>query len=1124
MAGLLAHVDADAVQEVRSSFVGFCKASANLNQETEHECAKFAEVLKLFLRKKADDTARRHPQHAALVSYISDGASVLCQSTATASSQDRVVMRKGKHLEEFLMQRASVHVVTPAGGREVAVVVADPKPLTKGKKATNLFVAGAKYYHMLRSLGREGLVIFHSGADRMMLSAVDRLFRRRQQAYYTVGHGPVLGDKACELEQTDLHVCTGCALHDSSNAIQWGLASVASADVLKDLHVVIESCRNSFTFIHANLASFLVKHVAFAPPPRDSHLVLRFWQALGVDTEWLDDLAFLNPWWDGHSLLISEGARDHDDLIGKISSVVLYVWKWKKFVETRWCTIGPSCRAIVASLCLGLQEVVAITMADTVATNFHLHGFVDKLSLTVRTYACVASIAAYPADALQVELLEDDRVARRPLELKEALGEEVRWVAQLDDFTWGRLAQIAGGDSATSAYDLRSAALSAVHVSCAYIHKKIFEVVDGFPWKLAEGDISRNLDRLAKDGYTGEDPATLKLLGLLRIGYNRARLADGVALLRDIPWSTKTVEQAHGSMAVIHRLHPTMSARVLTHRAMLHQCRSMFEKPADAKRIERAEGKAEKLRNRMPQRAGAKQLYLRELMREAKASLPHGTKMSVDLRQTIMRRHSELFRELEPSEQRSLEATATNNAEVTRRRTSGELEHVNAHVALQKARLAKETSALCDTNTLSGHRLSEEDLLALRRLLDSPDFKPAAVKALRDKALEAPDAPSTEQLAALQACDLQGGHGKDPSPHPEWLRHVCYRRADYSGCALFAGDLKLGDVAYLFLFAMQNPLSAMFLQLRRSVLRRDAPTLENLLDSSASAFYEFEFVCEPSLYYEASQLPFDSVDGLFVLEDLKFDSSGLVCSDSMPVPWKTEFALRLPIPASAKKKPKATGPPKAEREQLLLAHPWLRGELAAPEAKGDRQGNPAAEGSDDESEVAVDDVIAKAVQEVAEKRRKWELEGLDTLEDFRTKLLGDGQKVRANKLDFAAVVGVACGRAATDWCRHYGLGLQTSFSHVQYTQKDCSRMALEWCKRMQHFFGIYKQQEDADYVYSLDDLASYTCDEDWVSYISELDPASPAAARSAGIGQLTPNRYPASTSGAASSSSKRSRA
>jgi hypothetical protein len=113
MAGLLAHVDADAVQEVRSSFVGFCKASANLNQETEHECAKFAEVLKLFLRKKADDTARRHPQHAALVSYISDGASVLCQSTATASSQDRVVMRKGKHLEEFLMQRASVHVVPP---------------------------------------------------------------------------------------------------------------------------------------------------------------------------------------------------------------------------------------------------------------------------------------------------------------------------------------------------------------------------------------------------------------------------------------------------------------------------------------------------------------------------------------------------------------------------------------------------------------------------------------------------------------------------------------------------------------------------------------------------------------------------------------------------------------------------------------------------------------------------------------------------------------------------------------------------------------------------------------------------------------------------------------------------
>jgi hypothetical protein len=1115
-----ASADTDTAEGVRSLALRFCKAGANLNQESEDECAKLAEVLKAYLRKQAENTAKRHPHEAALASYISDATSFRCQSTASGSSHGRAVVRKGKVLEEFLMERICVYIATPLGGRDVAVVVADPRPLSKGKKALNLFTAGAKFFPMLRSFGRTGIVIFHLGTDRAVLSSLDRLFRQRQKAFYMPGVGPDLGDEAAMFEKTDWYITTGCALHDVSNAIQWGFASISGGEVLNDIHIVIESCRNSFAFIQANIAKFLVRRLGFAQPPADDEPVLRFWRAMGVDVGWLDVLGFLNPWWDGGRLLVSEAAKDDPDLIGKVSDVILYLWRWRKFVVTRWATVGPSCRALVVSLCVGLEEIVALTLADESSSNFYLHGF-SKLSKDVKKYACVTAIASYPADCLQLQLLEDDRVASRPQELKEAFAEEARWVEGLDDFTWGRLAHIAGGGPGSSPYELRSAALTAVHISAAYIQKKLFNVVEELPWCLVVGDVSLNLQRLEDEGYDGDDPTVLKIVELMHLGYNRQRLVEGVSLLRDVPWSTVTVEQAHGSMAAIHRLHPTMSSEVLAHRTMVHQCRNLFNKTQEAKEIERAEQKAEALRSRMPQRTHAKQLFLRELMVEAKNALTPGAKMSSQLRQALMRQHSELFQALDPAQQRALEIRAQSHVAAQMQRTSDDLSHIKTHVALHQARLTQELSERGLTNRLSEHRFSEDALLTIGRLLKSRDFLPAEVKLLRAKARDAPEAPSEKQQAALEACDVPRKAPEGLAFQSEWLRHFCFRRAESVGCALFSGGLDLGSKAYLFLYATLKPQAAMFLELHRCVRQIPmAPSLTDLLDSSACAIYEFEFRYNPPRYCQECDLPFGDVGGLFVLPDLQFDPSGHLCTDSRPVPW-AEFAHDLPMPSSAPKKAPAPGPSRAERQELMELHPWLREELGlqGPKAPGIGQSS----GPPEETEDAVNDAIEAAMKEVYNKRRLWELESLDRLEDFRTKVLGDESLVCDTKLEFASIAGVACGASAVAWCRTYGMIKQASFSHRDYTYLDASRMALEWCRRMQHYYDIFKSQDDPTYVYSTDDLESYVEEYEWVSYLCDLDIESAAWSRSEAIRTLVPNREPATSFAGAASSSKRRR-
>lgn len=93
---------------------------------------------------------------------------------------------------------------------------------------------------------------------------------------------------------------------------------------------------------------------------------------------------------------MNEEHESATDVVEQVSAAILYLWKWKSLCEPRWCTIGVACRALVVSLCVGLEDVVAKAMADPASTNYQLNGF-NRLSKEVRTCICVAGIAAFPA-------------------------------------------------------------------------------------------------------------------------------------------------------------------------------------------------------------------------------------------------------------------------------------------------------------------------------------------------------------------------------------------------------------------------------------------------------------------------------------------------------------------------------------------------------------------------------------------------------------------------------------------------------------------------------------------------------------------------------------------------------
>ena len=121
------------------------------------------------------------------------------------------------------------------------------------------------------------------------------MFQQRPELFYD---SQAQGDEPKESNVDYLlewFVSTGCCAHDIQQSLRWASSGWISAQGLVDMHVVVESLRNSFALLYAQVHQFIMRTVVF-----DSHDdetdVTAFWQILDVDADALPSVAFANPW------------------------------------------------------------------------------------------------------------------------------------------------------------------------------------------------------------------------------------------------------------------------------------------------------------------------------------------------------------------------------------------------------------------------------------------------------------------------------------------------------------------------------------------------------------------------------------------------------------------------------------------------------------------------------------------------------------------------------------------------------------------------------------------------------------------------------------------------------------
>ena len=123
-----------------------------------------------------------------------------------------------------------------------------------------------------------------------------------------------------------------------------------------------------------------------------------------------------------------------------------------------------------------------------------------------------------------------------------------------------------------------------------------------------------------------------------------------------------------------------------------------------------------------------------------------------------------------------------------------------------------------------------------------------------------------------------------------------------------------------------------------------------------------------------------------------------------------------------------------------------------------------------------DDVLARVWQMLDAKRAAWATEASGHGEDFVTRIRGGKWTMQAKGVPYDSIVGQALAGLPTSWCREYQLNVVASFSYAKFGDQAASALAVEWCRRMQHFFNIWVAQPDPKYKFSLADAEGLVAD------------------------------------------------
>jgi hypothetical protein len=1049
--------------------IRLAKPGLVLNSSEERNVVRLCEITKAMLKQMFLNFCVENETEPMAISYGNDSTPLQTRERWYRKWCDLTVRREGSQSKDYLIQRAW------AQNLRGQAVVLFCEPLTlQDKSAASHFGAARQLVGFGLECGLRGLNIQHDVLDRAIFSAEDRLLRQQHELCLKQIR-PTMSEGDWKLLcLQSWYVASGCCDHDIHNALKWSVhAEISDKAFMKEVWKVVACIRSAFHLLVDHAANWVASCIMWQEWGLQQQEAL--WAMLNLPPDLREELVDLQLRWEDGGLCVHPRHRNQPSIISRIEVVLLKLWYFKEWTDSRWLTMGPACKVLTAAKITGLDALVKYICSQPKTSLYYLGNY--KSDPDINSFIARVAISSFVSDAALALLLEDDRVPRQWEALQIEICDELAYLNGLPMEIWSLVAV----GCSLSSFDLRSKCVQGGYIQASFIFWRL-RAATRLPWSLVIGDRRQNLLDLAAGPSPG-DLTSWKIYQLMQLGFPIDQLLDGVELLSRLSWSSKPVEEGHASASALMKLHHRYGEAQMKARAMVCQSRSLFSRSHLEKRVSELESRMARLRKRDPGKITGKAIYVKELFSLVSQKKQEGRTLALDVTNKVIAKHGERWEAMSDIRKRQYLQKAIEARSESRDQLSAEMELVESELLNVRRQLEAEKTT-DEPLKLSRCSLTSSQLQRFDDMWHDPQFSHATLQAQRKAAVIIARPPEDWDLARLSEMFI-GSVPEACGESPAWAKLIAPRRDALSQSVLRLTCDEVGERFRLVLFCMQKPVLLGFLSLaaEEDVLRH--PDDEELIIDVPT--WAHKFVVQPNGFSWSDDDEYKGDCGIEVLGDTVWQGDDTIVSDG---DWRRfETVIRLlpgPVASASSGSSVPSQPRGSMRSQLLLEHPWLADVWAANRQQGGDELGPGTEealandlgakgqqgskgSSSDEAEASVeDDVDVEEVLDAIDKKKcGMKNTGIGTEGPFAWREMSCAASSSDGPAGLMSVRGDARTGEAHKFASSYGLQYSASFVASLYGQEGAQICAEYWVAKMSYFFSIWQQSENALHIFSL---------------------------------------------------------
>lgn len=486
---------------------------------------------------------------------------------------------------------------------------------------------------------------------------------------------------------------------------------------------------------------------------------------------------------------------------------------------------------------------------------------------------------------------------------------------------------------------------------------------------------------------------------------------------------------------------------------------------------------------------------------------------------TLMRRHHEIYRELDAEAKAALARRA---GQLSGMKVPANLQEALTKLSVARADRAQRASKLPGVpNTVDACRYDDGMVLRFLELY-------TALESCSSRWTLEPDrigCPGVPEIGAQEAIveDIKRLFLSSSPGRPWWASIVCQRREAFVNSALVfqrSEDDEIDGPALLPLHLCQRLDTVYFL--RAPAARGVAlASLQEALALSSQPLESFSWMWHiDTTSFGQSMLTaaggFDDDAAIYVFPHVVF-AGRFVLARGDAIPFD-EYILGLPrVKAPSKSKASKTGVATATPDNVAKIreeYPWfteddITSALKAACVPSERRARGSRSGgsSGDRREVAIvplgEDAAAEAVAELQAHRNMWQWEAQDEVHHFYVQARG-GASTKARFGTATDCVAVFARAHVKSWCRMYSCDVMRSFALSKHISEHiCHVLAREWCAKQNHYYQAWL---DAGQLGNFDfaSVAKFRFPDSFYAALEEVPATSPTFARFQELSQWEP--------------------